>query len=238
MEDTTDRRRARALSSSSPERRSPALQLSEVEEILEQSAMVSQEESSAGLVASSEASERDGEDDSHDASAASATEEDSSDTMTESQEDVISAAAGGREERRSSLVRGFWACLSPVAALWKGREVRSKGGEAGEGDSGFEIAFTDIKVQDLIGSGAQGTVFGGLYRGEIVAVKKVKDRSYCDEICRLRKLSHRNIVQFRYVVVVHVYNNADGLIHRPFQTHACIGKGLESRLRTCRCETV
>lgn len=202
VEETTDRRRARDLSSSSPEPRSPALQLSEVEEMLEQSAaMVSKEESSAGHVGSSEASERDGND-SCDGSAASATEEDSSDTMTESQEDVLSSAAAAgerRERRRSSFVRGFWACLSPVTALWKGREAHGKVGEAGESDCGFEIAFTDIKVLDLVGSGAQGAVFGGVYRGENVAVKKVKDRSYCNEICQLRKLSHRNIIQFRYI---------------------------------------
>ena len=183
---------------------SPVLQPSEVEEILERSEMVPEgrRARSATLVGSSEASERD-ENDSLDTSSTAteedATEEDSSDTMTESQEDALSTAVASvrGERRRSSFLEGVWACLGPVTSLWKGRETR----EQKEDEDTFEVAFADIKELEFIGSGAQGAVFCGEYRGEMVAVKKVKDLAYCDEIRQLRKLSHRNIVQFRCVCV-------------------------------------
>lgn len=194
-------------------RRSPALQLSEVEEILEHSAAMvprSQcdpdgEESSAVFVGSSDTSERDA----NETSSATATEEedeegDSSDTMTESQGDADDG--GGGSSRRFSLTKGFWSCLSPVVtSFWKGRDKNNSESVTLEGDE-FEIAFADIKELEFIGSGAQGAVFRGEYRGEKVAVKKVRDKSYCNEICQLRKLSHRTIVQLRYIIAKHNNN--------------------------------
>lgn len=198
IDETTDGESVR--SQSGAERKSPALQLSEVEEILEHSDIVPAiRQESPALFESSEASERD-VNDSLEASSATATEEeeDSSDTMTESQEDTLSVAVSVRgERRRSSIMSGLWACLGPVTSFWKGR----KKCENGEGCA-FEIAFADIKELEFLGSGAQGAVFSGEYRGEKVAVKKVKDKSYCNEICQLRKLSHRNIVQFKYVHIL------------------------------------
>lgn len=184
-----------ASRSDAAERRSPVLQLSEVEEILEHSDIVPEIESSAGRIGSSGASERDATE-SLESSVATATEDDdSSDTMTESHEDALSTAAISvrGERRRSSLMDGLWACLSPVASLWKGREKRNHGDE----EDAFEIPFADIKELELIGSGSQGIVFRGEYRGERVAVKKVKDKSYCNEISQLRKLSHPNVIQLR-----------------------------------------
>ena len=199
---TTDGKSAPGARASGAERRSPALQLSEVEEILEHSAMVPQlgekEKSSAVFVGSTEGSER-YENDTHDTSTAessTATEEegaeDGSDTMTESQENVLASAE--EPPRRTSILDGFWACISPVASFWKGREKRS---ERADLEDEFEIAFADIKELEFVGSGAQGAVFSGVYRGEKMAVKKVRDKSYCNEICQLRKLTHCNIVQLR-----------------------------------------
>lgn len=48
----------------------------------------------------------------------------------------------------------------------------------------------------FIGSGAQGTVFSGYLKGEIVAVKDVNEKSATD-IKHLKKLSHSNIVSFK-----------------------------------------
>lgn len=174
------------------DRRSPTLELSEVEGILEQD-IVPEIESSAGRIGSSGASEKDANE-SLESSIATATEEDSSDTMTKSQEDALSAAVSVRDgRRRSSFMDGFWACLSP---FWKkSREERNNGEE--EDGCAFEIPFADIKELDVIGSGSQGIVFCGQYRGEMVAVKKVKDKSYCNEIRQLRKLRHPNIIQLR-----------------------------------------
>lgn len=63
----------------------------------------------------------------------------------------------------------------------------------------WEIPFADIRELYFIGSGSQGAVFVGEYKGEKVAVKKVKDPSYCEGIRHLRKLKHPNIVVFRQV---------------------------------------
>ena len=60
----------------------------------------------------------------------------------------------------------------------------------------WEIPFEDIGELHLVGSGAQGTVFSGRLKGEIVAVKKVLDKKET-EIRHLRRLDHPNIVKFR-----------------------------------------
>merc|ERR1719219_2072464 len=62
----------------------------------------------------------------------------------------------------------------------------------------WEIPFENISDLEWLGSGAQGAVFVGKYKGEAVAVKKVKEEMETD-IRHLRKLNHPNIVQFRGV---------------------------------------
>jgi len=62
----------------------------------------------------------------------------------------------------------------------------------------WEIPFENISDLQWLGSGAQGAVFSGKYKGELVAVKKVKEE-YETDIKHLRKLNHPNIVQFRGV---------------------------------------
>ena len=62
----------------------------------------------------------------------------------------------------------------------------------------WEIPFENISDLEWLGSGAQGAVFVGKYKGEAVAVKKVKEEHEVD-IKHLRKLNHPNIVQFRGV---------------------------------------
>lgn len=52
-----------------------------------------------------------------------------------------------------------------------------------------EITFADIRELDFIGSGSQGAVFVGEYLREKVAVKKVKDVTYCQEAVHMRKLN-------------------------------------------------
>lgn len=61
----------------------------------------------------------------------------------------------------------------------------------------WEISFADIRELDFIGSGSQGAVFVGEYLREKVAVKKVKDVSYCEAVRCLIKLRHPNIVKFK-----------------------------------------
>ncbi len=86
---------------------------------------------------------------------------------------------------------GLLACIHPVAAY-----LRKDLGPQVKKDK-WEIPFADIRELEFIGSGSQGAVFVGEYRGDKVAVKKVKDPSYCEEIRHLRKLKHPNIVVFK-----------------------------------------
>jgi mitogen-activated protein kinase kinase kinase 13 len=60
----------------------------------------------------------------------------------------------------------------------------------------WEILFETISDLKWLGSGAQGAVFSGKLKGEVVAVKKVRDQKETD-IRNLRKLNHPNIVQFK-----------------------------------------
>lgn len=60
----------------------------------------------------------------------------------------------------------------------------------------WEIPFEAITDLNWLGSGAQGAVFSGKLRGEMVAVKKVQEQKETD-IKHLRKLNHPNIVKFR-----------------------------------------
>lgn len=63
-------------------------------------------------------------------------------------------------------------------------------------EDNWEIVFETISDLQWLGSGAQGAVFRGRLKNEIVAVKKVRDQKETD-IKHLRKLNHPNIVQFK-----------------------------------------
>lgn len=60
----------------------------------------------------------------------------------------------------------------------------------------WEIPFVDILDMEWVGSGAQGTVFSGKLKNEIVAVKRVRQLKETD-IRHLRKLDHVNIIKFK-----------------------------------------
>lgn len=61
----------------------------------------------------------------------------------------------------------------------------------------WEIPFESISDLQWLGAGSQGAVFSGKLNGEKVAVKKVKEVAETN-IKHLRKLSHQNIIRFRY----------------------------------------
>lgn len=88
---------------------------------------------------------------------------------------------------------GFLGCLKPI---WNiiGKGAASDLKHVDE----WEIPFENIRDLEWLGSGAQGAVFRGKLNNELVAVKKVKEKSETD-IKHLRKLHHRNIVAFRGV---------------------------------------
>ncbi|UYV74294.1 MAP3K13 [Cordylochernes scorpioides] len=66
------------------------------------------------------------------------------------------------------------------------------------GADNWEIPFEIIQDLTWIGSGAQGAVYKGRLSGDLVAVKKVRERSEI-EIRHLAKLRHKNIVAFKGV---------------------------------------
>lgn len=100
--------------------------------------------------------------------------------------------------RANQLLSGIFGCLRPVlnmVNIGKNKEMERRSDE-------WEIPFDAIRDLTWLGSGAQGAVFLGRLGNEMVAVKKVKDKSEAD-IKHLRKLNHPNIVQFRGVCMQH-----------------------------------
>jgi len=101
-------------------------------------------------------------------------------------------ASAAATSRRHSLWDGFKMCLNPVVGYLKNDKKKLP-----EKKEDYEVPFADIRELNFIASGSQGAVFVGEYLGEKVAVKKVKDMSYCQEAVHMRKLSHPNVVKLR-----------------------------------------
>jgi hypothetical protein len=93
---------------------------------------------------------------------------------------------------RPSIWDELVSCMNPLVGTFKKKDKRPSSKE-----DEWEIPFADIRELNFIGSGSQGAVFVGEYLREKVAVKKVKDVSYCEEAKHLRKLRHPNIVKFK-----------------------------------------
>lgn len=90
---------------------------------------------------------------------------------------------------------GLFGCMRPVLSLiGKAAVIEMKNKQPEE----WEIPFEAISDLEFLGSGAQGTVFSGKLRTEIVAVKKVREVRETD-IKHLRKLDHENIIKFKGV---------------------------------------
>lgn len=86
---------------------------------------------------------------------------------------------------------GLLGCMRPVVSLL----VKSNTNDSKQKIEEWEIPFESITNLEWLGSGAQGTVFSGYLRNEIVAVKKVRDHKETD-IKHLR-LDHDNIIKFK-----------------------------------------
>lgn len=87
---------------------------------------------------------------------------------------------------------GLLGCMRPVVSLL----VKSNTNDSRQKCEEWEIPFESITNLEWLGSGAQGTVFSGYLRNEIVAVKKVRDYKETD-IKHLRRLDHENIIKFK-----------------------------------------
>lgn len=99
---------------------------------------------------------------------------------------------GGVNGRPNGWMDGLLGCMRPVMSLLGKSNVTDLKQKLEE----WEIPFESITNLEWLGSGAQGTVFSGYLRNEIVAVKKVRDVKETD-IKHLRKLDHENIIKFK-----------------------------------------
>ncbi|GFR00977.1 mitogen-activated protein kinase kinase kinase 12 [Trichonephila clavata] len=96
-------------------------------------------------------------------------------------------------QRSNRWFDGLLRCLKPVwTVLGKTSTHELK--------DNWEVLFDDIKDLQFLGSGAQGAVFCGHLNGELVAVKKVREKSETD-VKHLKKLSHCNVISFKGVCI-------------------------------------
>ncbi|GFT70017.1 mitogen-activated protein kinase kinase kinase 12 [Nephila pilipes] len=96
---------------------------------------------------------------------------------------------------KNGWLDGLLVCLRPV---W-GILGKAAGSDHIDTDE-WEIPFENIQDLQWVGSGAQGAVFLGELEGELVAVKKVREKEETD-IKHLRHLRHPNIVTFKGVCI-------------------------------------
>eukprot|EP00094_Tigriopus_californicus_P011915 TCALIF_11510-PA protein Name:"Similar to MAP3K12 Mitogen-activated protein kinase kinase kinase 12 (Homo sapiens)" AED:0.14 eAED:0.14 QI:626/0.71/0.75/0.75/0.57/0.62/8/0/752 len=92
------------------------------------------------------------------------------------------------------IMDSFLGCFKPFVNFIG----KTKPAELEDQSDNWEIPFESISDLEWLGSGAQGAVFVGRWKTELVAVKKVKEVAETN-IHHLRKLNHPNIVQFRGV---------------------------------------
>ncbi|XP_064419249.1 mitogen-activated protein kinase kinase kinase 13 isoform X2 [Latimeria chalumnae] len=95
----------------------------------------------------------------------------------------------------TGFLEGLFGCLRPVwNIIGKAYSTEYK---LQQQDT-WEVPFEEISELQWLGSGAQGAVFLGKFRGEEVAIKKVREQKETD-IKHLRKLKHPNIIAFKGV---------------------------------------
>ncbi|XP_041986458.1 mitogen-activated protein kinase kinase kinase 12 [Aricia agestis] len=103
-----------------------------------------------------------------------------------------------RDKKTMFWMGGVMDCFSTVTALFRGTDYKQTK------EDNWEVPFNAITDMVYLGCGAQGVVFSGQLNGEIVAVKKLREKSETN-IKHLRKLNHENIVRFRGVCTVAPY---------------------------------
>lgn len=99
--------------------------------------------------------------------------------------------AFGQGIKPAGWMDGLFGCMRPVLSLIGKAAVNDPKKPGDE----WEIPFEDISDLEFLGSGAQGAVYRGKLRNEMVAVKKVRDVRETD-VRNLKQLKHENIIQF------------------------------------------
>ncbi|XP_075990656.1 mitogen-activated protein kinase kinase kinase 12-like [Anticarsia gemmatalis] len=102
------------------------------------------------------------------------------------------SAALEQDKKTVFWMGGVMECFSTVLSLFNKTDLSPTK------EDDWEVPFTDLSEFLYLGAGAQGIVFRGNLKGEMVAVKKLRERSETN-IKHLRKLDHQNIVRFRGV---------------------------------------
>lgn len=104
----------------------------------------------------------------------------------------------GHPDKPIGWMYGLLGCMKPVLSfIGKAGVIEIKNVKTED----WEIPFESITDLEWLGSGAQGAVFSGKLKNEIVAVKKVKEVKETD-IKNLRKLDHENIIKFKFVLSI------------------------------------
>ncbi|CAB3226386.1 unnamed protein product [Arctia plantaginis] len=99
------------------------------------------------------------------------------------------------EDKKAAFWKGgVMECFSNVLSLFSKTDLTPTK------EDDWEVPFSELSDFLYLGSGAQGIVFRSSLRGELVAVKKLRERSEAN-IKHLRKLNHENIVRFRGVSI-------------------------------------
>ncbi|RVE50697.1 hypothetical protein evm_004607 [Chilo suppressalis] len=105
---------------------------------------------------------------------------------------ALGPSLDGTDKKNLFWMGGVMDCFSTVLSIFGRTELKTSK------EDDWEVPFDAITDMVYLGSGAQGVVFSGNLRGEMVAVKKLRDKSETN-IKHLRKLNHDNIVRFRGV---------------------------------------
>lgn len=114
------------------------------------------------------------------------------DATDSSADHTCPTAFGSAASKPIGLLDNILGCMRPFLSLIDKSAVIEKTSKLEQ----WEIPFESISDLEWLGSGAQGTVFSGKLKNEIVAVKKVRDLKETD-IKHLRKLDHENIIKFK-----------------------------------------
>ncbi|XP_025085386.1 tyrosine-protein kinase TXK-like isoform X2 [Pomacea canaliculata] len=93
-----------------------------------------------------------------------------------------------------------------VTRLREPPQRTSKPTTAGFGHSQWEIDPKDLEIGEQLGAGCFGSVHKGSFRGQVVAVKRMKEHTMSEEAFKeeartMTQLSHKNLVQLYGVVL-------------------------------------
>lgn len=107
-------------------------------------------------------------------------------------QNLVATNSDASTSAKSGWLNNVFGCLVPIwNTIGKGKAKQNA----------FEIPFDSIRNLEWISSGSQGVVFKGYYKNQLVAVKKVREKSET-EIKHLKKLKHKNVINFIGVCTV------------------------------------